>query len=262
MPSTFAHYYFGHEVLKNLDVRARNIILGDKKIFDIGLHGPDIFFYYKPFMVNKVLIMGHDMHRENVDGFIERSACHIGHMKDKRAAISYMMGFICHFALDSECHTIVEKWVKISGVSHTEIEMEFDKSLLRSVGINPLEYRFGKHLPTYGVNTDVIDKIYHLKNGVVNHAVRYMKLCLRVFNIKNEFFRKIEFCVLKLAGQYEFVRGMIINRNDNPRCFKSNEILTEKLNNSIPVAVKLINNYLDYIFEDGELSERFFRNFK
>lgn len=262
MPSTFAHYYFGHEVLKNLDTMARDIILENKKIFDIGLHGPDIFFYYEPFRENKILMMGHELHGKNVDGFIKKSARRIESMKEKGAAISYMLGFICHFALDSECHSTVNKWVKLRGVSHTEIEMEFDKSLLRETGINPFEYRFGRHLPAYGVDTEVIDKLYRVKSGVVNRALRYMKLCLWIFGIKNGFFRKIEFGVLKLSGHYEFVRGMIINRNDNPGCVKSSEILTDKLKNAVPVAVGLIYNYLDYIFEDGELSDRFFRNFK
>lgn len=48
MPSTYAHYRLGQEVLDNLTGGIKSTILNHKELYDIGLHGPDILFYYKP----------------------------------------------------------------------------------------------------------------------------------------------------------------------------------------------------------------------
>ena len=51
MPSTYAHYRLGQEVYKSVSALARTAIKSHKELFDIGLHGPDILFYYRPLAV-------------------------------------------------------------------------------------------------------------------------------------------------------------------------------------------------------------------
>ena len=48
MPSTYAHYRIGQEVYGKLEGEPKKIIEKYKELYDIGLHGPDILFYYKP----------------------------------------------------------------------------------------------------------------------------------------------------------------------------------------------------------------------
>ena len=52
MPGTYAHYAFGKKVLAQVDDEIKNIILKNMDLFLIGLHGPDILFYYKPLIYN------------------------------------------------------------------------------------------------------------------------------------------------------------------------------------------------------------------
>ena len=47
MPTTYAHYKFGKEVMSALPRPLQNSIENKRALFDIGLHGPDILFYYK-----------------------------------------------------------------------------------------------------------------------------------------------------------------------------------------------------------------------
>ncbi len=49
MPTTYAHDRFGREVYEQLPANLKKIIRENKKLYLIGLHGPDIFFYYHPF---------------------------------------------------------------------------------------------------------------------------------------------------------------------------------------------------------------------
>ena len=48
MPANYAHYRFGKLALSKLPAEARQCIGRFRRLYDIGLHGPDIFFYYNP----------------------------------------------------------------------------------------------------------------------------------------------------------------------------------------------------------------------
>ena len=49
MPAVYAHYRFGQDVLKRLPEKYRDVILEEEDLFNIGVQGPDLLFYYKPF---------------------------------------------------------------------------------------------------------------------------------------------------------------------------------------------------------------------
>lgn len=71
MPTTYTHYRFGKEVLEALPRRIRTAIEKNREIFDIGLHGPDILFYYHALIPNAVSGQGYGMHRKQADSFLE-----------------------------------------------------------------------------------------------------------------------------------------------------------------------------------------------
>ena len=50
MPTTYAHDLFGKEVYKKLPSDMKALIRRYRDLYRIGLHGPDILFYY---MVSK-----------------------------------------------------------------------------------------------------------------------------------------------------------------------------------------------------------------
>ena len=62
MPSTYAHYRLGKEVIQKLDPDLRAIAEGHRQLYDIGLHGPDILFYYDALHRNPTSQIGFDMH--------------------------------------------------------------------------------------------------------------------------------------------------------------------------------------------------------
>ena len=46
MPSTYAHRRFGADVLVQLPRELREKITPYRPLYDMGLHGPDLMFYY------------------------------------------------------------------------------------------------------------------------------------------------------------------------------------------------------------------------
>ena len=53
MPTTYAHYKFGKEVISALPRPLQSAIENHRELFDIGVHGPDILFYYYPLKKSK-----------------------------------------------------------------------------------------------------------------------------------------------------------------------------------------------------------------
>ena len=58
MPSTYAHYRFGKDVLGRLPAKQKQDIQAHPDLYNIGLHGPDLLFYYKPISHNPVNQLG------------------------------------------------------------------------------------------------------------------------------------------------------------------------------------------------------------
>ena len=102
MPTTYTHYRFGKDVLDALPRRIRTAMETNRELFDIGLHGPDILFYYRALIPNSVSGQGYGMHKQMADLFFERAKKVIADADDKTMSRAYIYGFICHFALDSE----------------------------------------------------------------------------------------------------------------------------------------------------------------
>ena len=62
MPTTYSHYRFGKEVYKKLTPAQKAIIDPYRGLFDLGLHGPDLLFYYHPFSKNQINQTGVAIH--------------------------------------------------------------------------------------------------------------------------------------------------------------------------------------------------------
>lgn len=134
MPSTYAHYKFGKQVLEQYPAPLADAVRAHRQLYNIGLHGPDILFYYKALTNNPVNAVGFGMHGKPAREFFAPAKEAYAAAEDKGSALAYLLGFVCHFALDSACHGYIENKIAVSGVTHTEIESEFDRSLLLQDG--------------------------------------------------------------------------------------------------------------------------------
>ena len=114
MPSTYAHRRFGANVLEHLPDELRAQLEQNRELYDIGLHGPDLLFYYHAAKSNPVGALGNAMHEEPGRVFFDRARRVVHCEADLDAALAYALGFVCHFALDSTCHPYVEQFTRES----------------------------------------------------------------------------------------------------------------------------------------------------
>ena len=90
MPTTYAHDLFGKEVYKRLPSDMKALIRRHGDLYRIGLHGPDILFYY---MVSKnpVTQFGIEMHHEKARAFFEEGMRQVRRNNDE-ALFAYLLG--------------------------------------------------------------------------------------------------------------------------------------------------------------------------
>lgn len=138
MPTTFTHDLFGREVYRKLPAPMKEKIRSYGNLYRIGLHGPDILFYFRIYK-NAVNQFGVKMHQEKARAFFEQGMETVRKDQDD-ALLVYLLGFACHYILDSVSHPVVERIVQEEGPSHTLQEKELDRYLMEREGLDPFAY--------------------------------------------------------------------------------------------------------------------------
>ena len=137
MPAGYTHYCFGKDVYKHLDDQnIKDLLLRNENCFLIGLHGPDIFFYER---WNKI---ARKMHQEKANTFFEKAQDII----QSEAQLAYILGFICHYLLDSQMHPYIKRMIKNTNMDHFEIESDYDRLLLKRNHQDPLHKEIYEHI--------------------------------------------------------------------------------------------------------------------
>jgi len=264
VPSTYAHYVFGEEVFKRYPTALRERIVPYLPLYHIGLHGPDIFFYYKALFPNPVNQVGYSMHAQPAWSFFERAAGLLreagkGEPRDQRLA--YLCGFLCHFALDSSCHGYVEKKIQVSGITHTEIEVEFDRCLLVRDGKDPLRQRLTEHIIPAPENARVIAPFFPTVTAKnVEQALRSMIKYDHILTTPSPFKRALIDTVLQLSG-HENLQDLLVNLKPNPACRDSNAGLMKRLEEAVPLCLRLTDNFQQVVWDAQEPDAWFQRTF-
>lgn len=256
MPSTYAHYRMGQEVAKQLTGSVRETIMDNKELYDIGLHGPDILFYYYPLKANSVNSIGYGLHEHSGKFFFERAARIIKTSSDEKAALAYIYGFICHFTLDSTCHEYIDEKIAKSGVSHTEIEVEFDRSLMEEDGLDPVRHELTGHIIPSIRNAKVIAPFFVRTNPeqietALKGMIQNNHLLLTTSRLK----RTLIYALLCLTGNYKEMHGLMVNFKANPACEDSTRRLRQLYKVAEERAVCLINEYNKYLSKEEKLNE-------
>ena len=133
MPSHYAHYRFGAKALELLPGDARRAVRRFRSLYDVGLHGPDIFFYHNFLFRDKIAALGRELHSySGAEFFIP--LCRNLRLEPNEAATAYLWGLLTHYCLDSTLHGFVLEQTASGQISHVELETEFDRFLLKLDG--------------------------------------------------------------------------------------------------------------------------------
>lgn len=145
-----------------------------------------------------------------------------------RDQVSYAYGVLCHFALDVNCHAYIDEKIAASGISHAEIESEFDRSLMLLDEIEPTTHIQTAHIIPSKQNAEIISPFYPgISPTQIHKALQSMIFQNKMLLAKSDAKRRLIYAILRLTGNYEEIHGMIISPNGNPLCEDSNAKLAE-----------------------------------
>ena len=260
MPSTYAHLRLGREVLERLDGEPRRVCEEHRDLYLIGLHGPDILFYYDALHRNPVSLVGFGMHDRPGRELFERAKTSLPETGDAGRAYAY--GFACHFALDSEAHPYIEEYIHAHGVAHTAIEGEFDRMLLERDGIEPRKAYLAGHITADGEDCAVISMFFPgVTPEQVSKALEDMRHYNRLLVAPGRLKRWLIERTLRRSGNYDDMIGLVLRNEPDPRCGESDRELDRIYDGAVALSVELIGDLERYFDGSAELPPRFDRTF-
>lgn len=143
MPGFTTHYIFGMKAYNDMPFTPlKHTIAKYRWLYQLGLQGPDMFFYNIPILRHRdYRNVGSYMHEHKVNAFFECCLRRIGTIcsrQQQEEAISYLAGFMNHYIADSICHPYVygrigyqvDTPTSMHHGMHAHLENELDAILL------------------------------------------------------------------------------------------------------------------------------------
>ena len=261
MPSTYAHYKFGEEVLKLLPAPLAEIVRAERAAYSVALHGPDVLSYYKALRSNAVNSIGFATHERPAREFFVPARTNLAAFAEQDAAKAYLFGFVCHFALDSACHGYIENKIARSDVRHTVIESEFDRSLLLADGKDPLSARLTDHILPTARNAALVAAAFGIDADSALCALRSMLSCNEFLRAPGHIKRTLVRAVLFFSGNYREMHGAMIARKPVAACADSTLRLKKLFDAAVPRAAALILALNEWLEGRAELPAEFGKTF-
>ena len=265
MPATYAHYRFGRHMLNILSERLSSAAEDYPSLFLTGAQGPDLMFFYRPLKYNDVNKVGYDLHDESGKLFFSNARNLVSDSPKRRDFKAYVLGLLCHYALDKACHGYIENKIRISKVSHSEIEKEFDKHLIRLDGENPFKFDLSCGVEKDEKNAAAIVPFFNnLKGDFKKITLEDVLGALGGFRKYNRLMqgrtaagRVALSAALRLSGKYEKLHVLFYSHTDIAACEDSNMRLEKLFERAKASCLSLISEFFECAHADRALGDDF-----
>lgn len=256
MPSYYAHYRFGAKVLPLLPPQAQRSVRQFRRLYDAGLHGPDIFFYHNILFRDSVVALGYKFHSISGEEFFTE-ACNRLRSESSEAALAYLYGVLAHYCLDSLAHPFVLEQTHDGGIGHVELETEFDRYLLQLDGNRqPNTFDLSPRIKLTAGECETVSQFYDTTPIAVGTSVRIMAACVKLLAMPNGNLRRmVERCAGSKLGQH------FMGRTPNKGCAHLDEpmlALYDQALAAFPAMAEALTAHLDHNAPLGELFEATF----
>ena len=262
MPAVAVHYYFGQEVLRRLDEKITAAVIEHKQCFDLGLQGPDLLFYYKPFQRNEINGLGIAMHHEKASVPVQKAAESIRLTSDSMA-LSYLLGFVCHFVLDSSLHGKISR-IAPTHAAHFYLEAEMDRHIIKlHYHIRPQQFRRSMFVRLDVKSYDWLRAMYptvpvEKLEKACDSMVFYLNLLRTSGPLKQRLLVFLE-KMLRIEGAFT---SMIIGPQPYEDYSENAKKLCAEINKVVSVGVDAVKNCFACVTDNAALSPLFEKDFE
>lgn len=183
MPSHYAHYRFGAELIGKLPPEIHRTVSRFRQLYDVGLHGPDILNYHDPVIKDATVRLCDKFHHQTGQEFFER-VCRAVRMHPSEGMRAYLYGLLAHYALDSISAAFIAKVAEEKKLSRGRIWAEFDRSLLDMDGKTP-PYLFDQsaHMQLTPGECQTVALFYpNVGSSGISRSIKRMASCTRILS--------------------------------------------------------------------------------
>lgn len=144
MPGFTTHYILGTKAYNDMPQNNLKFIIAKYRwLYQLGLQGPDLFFYNLPILRHRDhRNVGSYMHEHHVNDFFRccfLQLSRIASRQQREEGLAYMCGFLCHYVGDSICHPYVYGRIEYDIQNpgsyyhglHAKLENDIDALLLK-----------------------------------------------------------------------------------------------------------------------------------
>lgn len=287
MPAAYAHHTFGEACIAAMPEKLRTICNKYRELFDFGVHGPDILFYYKPLSSNPVAGHGSELHhwtgaqvfeifkyvyqgmprnswskqKEETEGQTENLQIQLT-VAEKNAMLAYMLGFLAHFTLDSSCHGYINSMTEQSDLSHNKIESQYEAFLMNRDGKEPLQVDRSLPLKPTKDNAAVIARFFPFSEKEILESLKGQKSSLHLFFSPTEKKKKLLRTMvktLKLNGDFG---DLFLDEEMLAECQVYNEEILKLQKKALKLYPGLLQNFIRYLYDKSVIDEYFKYDFE
>lgn len=220
MPANYTHHRFGKEAMVKLPADAQRLIQRFRRLYNLGLQGPDIFFYHNPLWKTRAGQLGSQYHAMTGRDFFAQVCAYL-RKHPSEGGMAYLYGVVGHYCLDSVAHPFVDAH-NSDTIGHVEMETEFNRYLMVLDGVqSPQTYNMGRHFKLTRGECVTIAEFYPPATGAAVHSsIRFLRFACRFLAGKH---RKLLRAVLRLLPRSISQHFMITPANH--KCIHLNEPL-------------------------------------
>lgn len=260
MPDNYAHYRMGINLIPNLPADVRRTVQRFRRLYDVGQHGPDIFFYYNVLLDTATGRLGSKCHDQTGQEFFQR-LCRVARLEKSEATLAYLYGALGHYALDSVCHPYIGEIAKSGAATHSEVEAEFDRFLLEKDGkIPPESQTFSHHLRLTPGECETVAKFYSPASARgVQQSVRNMAWCNKILATPEGARRNLLKKGLSCMGPN--IAGLVMPSEPSPKCSRYDEKLMELYEQAMDIYPELLRQLQAHMAYNAPFDEKFLPKF-
>lgn len=262
MPTTYTHYRFGGDCLRALPEELGAAASAHRGLFDTGVHGPDIFFYYHAVTPNSVSAYGSKLHHYTGKQIFTRALGPWHAYRDKETMLAYLLGFLCHFTLDSVCHGYVNGSLKELGVSHNRLEAVYDAHLMLRDGLTPTQVMRGETLEPTEPNAEIISRFFDVPVRKVYAALCGQEQIMRLLCSPGGTKKRVARAALRVLHLPGHLDDLFIDDEVPPELDGAMAELDRLYDSALAEYPAMAQELVSFLDGNGELSARFDRDFE
>ena len=256
MPSTYAHYRFGVNLLPAMPGDVRRTIQRFRRLYDVGLHGPDIFYFNIMPLNSAARFLGSRYHEQTGKEFFQR-VCRAVRLEKSEAAQAYLYGRLSHYCLDALCHPFVQEQTDAGVASHFQIEAEFERFLLEGDGKVPAcAQDLSPHLRLTPGEWETVAKFYPpTSSGAVRDSLQNMARVTKLLSAPPGARRAMVTSAVSLFGKE--LADLMIPEAPNPKCTHLNEPLMALYRQALEMFPRMLSQLQAHMTYSAPFEEEF-----